>query len=225
MRLRVTRAEAAWQQRRLRSRSSWPPTSSGAACGRRRPPRRSPPVPGTRPTERGAALRVRTCPVADGGDGLVEAALAAGFTAHERTVTGPTGDAVGARFATGTDPVTAGRWPSSSSPPRRGSPCSPAADPRRARPAPRHPRHGRAVRRRPRLRGGAGAARPGRQRRYRRRHRHRGRAGRPLPRRVGSRAPARRGRAAPTSTGSTSRPWTRGSRPSRSSRPATSTTR
>ncbi len=56
-------------------------------------------------TERGAVLRVRTCPVADGGDGLVEAALAAGFTAHERTVTGPTGDAVGVRFATGTDPV------------------------------------------------------------------------------------------------------------------------
>lgn len=55
--------------------------------------------------ERGATLRVRTCPVADGGDGLVEAAVAAGFTAHERTVTGPTGDAVGARFATGTDPV------------------------------------------------------------------------------------------------------------------------
>lgn len=38
-------------------------------------------------------------PVADGGEGTVEAALAAGFEAVEEVVTGPTGEAVTARFA------------------------------------------------------------------------------------------------------------------------------
>ncbi|WP_411142094.1 glycerate kinase [Streptomyces sp. x-80] len=42
---------------------------------------------------------VTAVPVADGGDGTVEAALAAGFTRHEARVTGPTGAPVTAAFA------------------------------------------------------------------------------------------------------------------------------
>lgn len=54
---------------------------------------------------RGVPLEIRLRPVADGGEGLVAAALAAGFTAHERIVRGPTGDPVTATFALGADPV------------------------------------------------------------------------------------------------------------------------
>ncbi|MFE2227177.1 glycerate kinase [Streptomyces kronopolitis] len=44
-------------------------------------------------------LDVVAVPVADGGDGTVAAALAAGFTRHEARVTGPTGGPVTATFA------------------------------------------------------------------------------------------------------------------------------
>lgn len=44
-------------------------------------------------------LDVAAVPVADGGDGTVAAALAAGFTRHEARVTGPTGIPVTATFA------------------------------------------------------------------------------------------------------------------------------
>ncbi|MEU2788046.1 glycerate kinase [Streptomyces sp. NPDC007100] len=44
-------------------------------------------------------LAVESVPVADGGDGTVAAALAAGFARHEARVTGPTGDPVTATFA------------------------------------------------------------------------------------------------------------------------------
>ncbi|MGI5471667.1 glycerate kinase [Streptomyces sp. CA-132043] len=44
-------------------------------------------------------LSVAAVPVADGGDGTVAAALAAGFTRHEARVTGPTGTPVTATFA------------------------------------------------------------------------------------------------------------------------------
>ncbi|POX38832.1 glycerate kinase [Streptomyces sp. Ru73] len=44
-------------------------------------------------------LSVAAVPVADGGDGTVAAALAAGFTRHEVRVTGPTGEPVTATFA------------------------------------------------------------------------------------------------------------------------------
>ncbi|MFD0165898.1 glycerate kinase [Streptomyces decoyicus] len=44
-------------------------------------------------------LDVAAVPVADGGDGTVAAALAAGFTRHEARVTGPTGTPVTATFA------------------------------------------------------------------------------------------------------------------------------
>ncbi|MFD5396675.1 glycerate kinase [Streptomyces sp. NPDC127097] len=44
-------------------------------------------------------LAVSAVPVADGGDGTVAAALAAGFTRHEARVTGPTGVPVTATFA------------------------------------------------------------------------------------------------------------------------------
>ncbi|WP_399083744.1 glycerate kinase [Streptomyces sp. BBFR2] len=44
-------------------------------------------------------LGVTAVPVADGGDGTVAAALAAGFTRHEARVTGPTGAPVTATFA------------------------------------------------------------------------------------------------------------------------------
>ncbi|MFF9478694.1 glycerate kinase [Streptomyces sp. NPDC014733] len=48
-------------------------------------------------------LGVTAVPVADGGDGTVAAALAAGFTRHEARVTGPTGAPVTATFALRTD--------------------------------------------------------------------------------------------------------------------------
>ena len=44
-------------------------------------------------------LRVLSCPIADGGDGTVDAALAAGFTTRRATVTGPTGEPRPARWA------------------------------------------------------------------------------------------------------------------------------
>ncbi|MBB4157692.1 MULTISPECIES: glycerate kinase [Streptomyces] len=44
-------------------------------------------------------LEVETLPVADGGDGTVAAAVAAGFERHEVTVTGPVGEPVTAAFA------------------------------------------------------------------------------------------------------------------------------
>ncbi|MEU6487206.1 glycerate kinase [Streptomyces sp. NPDC046887] len=44
-------------------------------------------------------LEVETLPVADGGDGTVAAAVAAGFTRHEVRVTGPVGEPVTAAFA------------------------------------------------------------------------------------------------------------------------------
>ncbi|MFE3881698.1 glycerate kinase [Streptomyces lydicus] len=55
-------------------------------------------------------LDVAAVPVADGGDGTVAAALAAGFTRHEARVTGPTGAPVTATFAlrVGASPAGAG---------------------------------------------------------------------------------------------------------------------
>lgn len=44
-------------------------------------------------------VRVETLPVADGGDGTVAAAVAAGFERHEARVTGPLGDPVTAAYA------------------------------------------------------------------------------------------------------------------------------
>ena len=44
-------------------------------------------------------LRVLSCPIADGGDGTVDAALAAGSVEHTTMVTGPTGQAHRARWA------------------------------------------------------------------------------------------------------------------------------
>lgn len=44
-------------------------------------------------------LRVLSCPIADGGDGTVDAALASGATAHTTTVTGPTGQPRATRWA------------------------------------------------------------------------------------------------------------------------------
>lgn len=44
-------------------------------------------------------LRVLSCPIADGGDGTVDAALAAGATEHTTTVTGPTGQPRTTRWA------------------------------------------------------------------------------------------------------------------------------
>ena len=46
-------------------------------------------------------VRTTTLPVADGGDGTVDAAVAAGFERREVTVTGPLGDPVRAAFALG----------------------------------------------------------------------------------------------------------------------------
>lgn len=43
--------------------------------------------------------RVDTVPVADGGEGTVDAAIDVGFTEHRATVSGPTGERVEARFA------------------------------------------------------------------------------------------------------------------------------
>ncbi|MEV0603254.1 glycerate kinase [Streptomyces sp. NPDC050315] len=48
-------------------------------------------------------LSVAAVPVADGGDGTVAAALAAGFTRHEARVTGPIGEPVTATFALSAD--------------------------------------------------------------------------------------------------------------------------
>ncbi len=48
-------------------------------------------------------LSVAAVPVADGGDGTVAAALAAGFARHEARVTGPTGTPVTATFALSAD--------------------------------------------------------------------------------------------------------------------------
>ena len=45
-------------------------------------------------------LRVVTCPVADGGEGTVEAAVASGFRSRSATVRGPLGHPVKAEFAT-----------------------------------------------------------------------------------------------------------------------------
>ncbi len=45
-------------------------------------------------------LRVVTCPVADGGEGTVEAAIASGFRSRTATVRGPLGHPVDAVFAT-----------------------------------------------------------------------------------------------------------------------------
>jgi glycerate 2-kinase len=45
-------------------------------------------------------LRVMTCPVADGGEGTVEAAVASGFRSCSATVSGPLGHPVKALFAT-----------------------------------------------------------------------------------------------------------------------------
>ncbi|NEE49668.1 glycerate kinase, partial [Streptomyces sp. SID8455] len=44
-------------------------------------------------------VRVETLPVADGGDGTVAAAVAAGFERREARVTGPLGDPVTAAYA------------------------------------------------------------------------------------------------------------------------------
>lgn len=44
-------------------------------------------------------LHLLSCPIADGGDGTVDAALAAGFSARTVTVTGPTGQPRRARWA------------------------------------------------------------------------------------------------------------------------------
>ncbi|MEU3553268.1 glycerate kinase [Streptomyces fragilis] len=46
---------------------------------------------------------VAPLPVADGGDGTVDAAVAAGFTRHRARVTGPVGEQVGAAFAVRAD--------------------------------------------------------------------------------------------------------------------------
>ena len=58
----------------------------------------------------GVDLKVRLCPVADGGEGSVDVVLNAGWTRRERTVTGPTGAPVLAPLAVtpdGTAPRTA----------------------------------------------------------------------------------------------------------------------
>lgn len=48
-------------------------------------------------------VRLIHCPIADGGDGTVDAALTAGYTEHPATVTGPTGKKRAARWAQGSD--------------------------------------------------------------------------------------------------------------------------
>ncbi|MEO8851951.1 MAG: glycerate kinase, partial [Allobranchiibius sp.] len=45
------------------------------------------------------SIEVVTAPVADGGDGTVDAAIAAGFQLREVAVSGPTGEAVQAAYA------------------------------------------------------------------------------------------------------------------------------
>ena len=42
--------------------------------------------------ETAPGTEILACPIADGGDGTVDAALAAGATAQPATVTGPTGE-------------------------------------------------------------------------------------------------------------------------------------
>lgn len=51
--------------------------------------------------ETAPALQVLSCPIADGGDGTVDAALAAGFEERTAAVTGPTGSPHTARWALG----------------------------------------------------------------------------------------------------------------------------
>lgn len=51
--------------------------------------------------------RLISCPIADGGDGTLDAALAAGYGEHRTTVTGPTGAPRTARSALGPDTATA----------------------------------------------------------------------------------------------------------------------
>ena len=51
----------------------------------------------------GLGLEIHLQPVADGGEGIVAAALAAGYRAHPVTVSGPLGDPVQAGFAVGAD--------------------------------------------------------------------------------------------------------------------------
>ncbi|HEX7189851.1 MAG TPA: glycerate kinase [Actinomycetes bacterium] len=53
----------------------------------------------------GLALDLRLRPVADGGEGIVAAAAAAGYTLRTVTVTGPLGAPTQAQLAVGTDPV------------------------------------------------------------------------------------------------------------------------
>ena len=52
----------------------------------------------------GLGLEIHLQPVADGGEGIVAAALAAGYRAHPVTVSGPLGDPVEAAIALGTAP-------------------------------------------------------------------------------------------------------------------------
>lgn len=52
-----------------------------------------------RPVLEGAGIRVDATPLADGGDGTLEAARAAGFSLHEAPVTGPLGGTVTAQWA------------------------------------------------------------------------------------------------------------------------------
>jgi len=57
----------------------------------------------------GLTLDLRLRPVADGGEGLVAAAVAAGYGLRTITVTGPLGDPVPAQLAVGTDPADGAR--------------------------------------------------------------------------------------------------------------------
>ena len=68
-------------------------------------------------------VRTEEIPVADGGDGTVDAAVAAGYRRVERRVSGPTGEPVTAAFAL-SGPAT---WRSSRRPRRAGSAGCPAA--------------------------------------------------------------------------------------------------
>jgi glycerate kinase len=53
---------------------------------------------------RGIAVEIHRQPVADGGEGILAAALAAGYRRHQVTVSGPVGDPVDAGIATGSGP-------------------------------------------------------------------------------------------------------------------------
>src|SRR5699024_5124944 len=75
-------------RRRRGPRPMTPPRTAPATSSR------APGIPLAAPPT--AVLR---CPIADGGDGTVDAALAAGSTAHSITVTGPTGEARRSRYA------------------------------------------------------------------------------------------------------------------------------